>query len=52
VLVRKWKAHFKSVNFLNSIDDPKGLISCGHDRHVKLWSKEGYLWGDIYLIRE
>lgn len=34
------------------IENPDGIITCSVDKHVKLWSLEGELWGDIYLMKE
>ena len=52
VLARAWRAHNDNIVKIKKISDPSGFITCGADKHVKLWSVYGELWGDIYLLRE
>lgn len=51
VLVRRWQAHKGAATSLTLIEDPLCLVSCGQDKHVKLWSVSGELLGDINLGR-
>ncbi|TMW66701.1 hypothetical protein Poli38472_014013 [Pythium oligandrum] len=44
----KWKAHQGSVRYLQVVDDPLTLLSCSHDRSVKVWRLDGGLQG--YLV--
>ncbi len=51
VLIRRWQAHKAAATSLSLIEDPLCLVSCGQDKHVKLWSVSGELLGDINLGR-
>ena len=31
---------------------PYGFITSSADKHIKIWSLNGQLWGDIYLSKE
>jgi hypothetical protein len=52
IQVKCWRGHAKPITFMNNIDEPRGFITCSFDRHVRIWSREGTLWGDIYLAKE
>jgi hypothetical protein len=46
-------AHRMRINSIKAINvDPFGFISTSQDKHVKLWTEEGDLCGDINLIKE
>lgn len=49
ILVREWKAHEDSINCLRAIHEPKSILSCSLDRYIKVWSREGEVWGIINL---
>jgi hypothetical protein len=47
------QAHLGKINSLREIEvDPFGFVTTGEDKHVRVWSKTGELWGDIDLLRE
>ena len=48
----QWFAHKGQVNSINFIENPDGIITCSAEKHVKLWSLDGTLWGDINLMKE
>jgi hypothetical protein len=48
----QWFAHKGQINSINFLENPDGIITCSTDKHVKLWSLEGILWGDINLMNE
>ena len=48
----QWFAHFGQVSNIQFLSSPDGVITCSHDRHVKLWSLKGEMWGDINLLKE
>jgi len=51
VLFNKFEAHNNQVNKITKIKDPLSFISCSIDKHVKVWSLEGELLGDINLVK-
>lgn len=51
VLYNKWEAHSNQVNKITKIKDPQSFITCSLDKHVKIWSLEGELLGDINLVK-
>ena len=51
VLYNKWEAHSNQVNKITKIKDPQSFITCSLDKHVKVWSLEGELLGDINLVK-
>jgi hypothetical protein len=48
--IRYWKAHTAGIIQLKQLKSVKGLVSASSDHHVKLWSYEGVLWGDIDIL--
>jgi WD40 repeat protein len=52
VKVMQWFAHQAQINSITFLDNPHGILTCSTDRHVKLWSLDGELWGDINLLKE
>ena len=53
VQIREWKAHKLAMNSVREIEcHPFGFITTSQDKHVKVWSTWGVLWGDIYLPKE
>ncbi len=34
------------------MEKPNGIVTCSIDKHVRLWSLDGELWGDINLMKE
>jgi len=51
LLYNKWEAHTNQVNKITKIKDPVSFISCSIDKHVKIWSLEGEILGDINLVK-
>lgn len=49
LLVREWVAHRDNILSLKTIKNPEGFITTSLDRHVKLWSRSGELWGDLFI---
>ena len=37
---------------MTKMQKPEGFITTSLDRHVKIWSREGELWGDIITFGE
>jgi hypothetical protein len=52
VQLKQWAAHKQGIVSMKLLDEPLGLITCSIDKHVKIWSLKGELWGDIYLLKE
>lgn len=48
-LVREWKAHADSINCIRPIPEPEGLLTCSPDKFLKIWNREGEIWGVINL---
>lgn len=48
----QWLAHKGQINSIAFLEKPDGIITCSSDRHVRLWSLDGIVWGDINLLRE
>jgi len=48
----QWFAHQSHVNSISFLESPDGIATCSTDKHVKLWSLDGALWGDINLLKE
>ena len=51
VLYNKWEAHNNQINKITKIKDPLSFVTCSLDKHVKVWSLEGELLGDINLVK-
>ena len=51
VLIKRWYAHQAGITSLVHVEEPSCLISCGIDKHVKIWTLEGDILGDINLGR-
>ena len=51
VMIKRWEAHQQSVINLISINEPLCYITCSHDKHVKIWGKDGEMQGDINLVK-
>lgn len=49
LFVREWQAHADNILSLKIIKNPAGFITTSLDRHVKLWSRTGELWGDLFI---
>ncbi|OMJ89930.1 hypothetical protein SteCoe_7819 [Stentor coeruleus] len=49
ILVREWKAHDDIVNCIRPILEPQGLLTCSPDKFLKVWNREGEIWGIINL---
>ena len=49
ILVRECKAHEDGINSIKPIIDPSGLLTCSLDKFLKIWSREGEIWGIINL---
>ncbi len=49
LLINEWKAHTDNIVSLKTLESPPGFITTSLDRHVKLWSKDGDLWGDLFI---
>ena len=48
-MVNEWRAHNDQVNGIARIKKPQGFITSSLDKHVKVWSREGVLWGDLVI---
>jgi len=47
------QAHTDKVNSIQPIRvAPFGFVSTSADKHVKVWSEEGQVMGDISLVKE
>lgn len=51
VLLNKWEAHGNMINKITKIKEPASYITSSLDKHVKVWSLEGVLLGDINLVK-
>eukprot|EP00826_Nyctotherus_ovalis_P001518 TRINITY_DN10244_c0_g4_i2.p1 TRINITY_DN10244_c0_g4~~TRINITY_DN10244_c0_g4_i2.p1 ORF type:complete len:419 (+),score=78.83 TRINITY_DN10244_c0_g4_i2:25-1257(+) len=49
VLLNQWKAHSGHITHVSMIERPEGMATAGMDRHVKLWSINGALWGNLTI---
>lgn len=49
VLVREWRAHGDTVNCIRPVSESNALLSCSTDKFIKLWSRDGEIWGKINL---
>lgn len=49
ILIKEWKAHSDTINCIRPIDEPSALLSSSIDKLIKLWSRDGELWGKINL---
>lgn len=47
LLIKEWNGHSNRVCEISRMDKPEGFITVSVDRHVKLWARDGALWGDI-----
>eukprot|EP00826_Nyctotherus_ovalis_P031485 TRINITY_DN2516_c0_g2_i2.p5 TRINITY_DN2516_c0_g2~~TRINITY_DN2516_c0_g2_i2.p5 ORF type:complete len:144 (-),score=38.69 TRINITY_DN2516_c0_g2_i2:820-1251(-) len=47
--MHEWKAHSDQVYAISRIAKPDGFVTTSLDKHVKLWSREGTLWGDLII---
>lgn len=47
ILTHEWTAHGDQVCAVSKIAKPEGFVTSSLDKHVKLWSREGVLWGDL-----
>ena len=48
--ISKWKAHKGSIVDMKMISHMHGLMTSGKDKHIKVWSYDGELWGDIDML--
>lgn len=51
VLFNKWEAHGNMINKITKIKEPASYITSSLDKHVKIWSLDGILLGDINLVK-
>ena len=49
-LIKEWQGHNEAISSIVSTNDPQGLVSCSLDKTVKMWSRQGELWGCIDLL--
>ncbi|OMJ82114.1 hypothetical protein SteCoe_17280 [Stentor coeruleus] len=49
ILVREWKAHDDNINCIKPLLEPQGILTCSIDKFLKIWSREGEIWGIINL---
>jgi len=47
LLVKEWNGHKDQINKITKMERPEGFITTSTDRHVKVWARDGTLWGDI-----
>eukprot|EP00347_Sterkiella_histriomuscorum_P016786 403351858 len=53
IQIKEYKGHKLNINSVKEIQcAPYGFMTTSMDKHVKIWSLFGKLWGDIYLIKE
>jgi len=52
ILINQWQAHREQICSISRIERPNGFITASTDRHVKIWSREGKLWGEIATYGE
>ena len=51
ILRNQWRAHRGGVVSVNLMKDLSGLISCGNDQLVKIWSMDGKMWSQVSLTQ-
>eukprot|EP01022_Parablepharisma_sp_SALTPOND_P033267 TRINITY_DN88388_c0_g1_i1.p1 TRINITY_DN88388_c0_g1~~TRINITY_DN88388_c0_g1_i1.p1 ORF type:complete len:1327 (-),score=132.42 TRINITY_DN88388_c0_g1_i1:797-4777(-) len=47
LLLSDFRAHKDLVCSIKRIESPKGFVTASYDRHFKVWSRNGDLWGNI-----
>lgn len=47
--VKEWHAHKDLILTIQTIEDPRGLLTCSADRTVRTWDWRGQLWGVIAI---
>ncbi|EGR31709.1 hypothetical protein IMG5_103530, partial [Ichthyophthirius multifiliis] len=49
ILLKRWVGHQACINKLTKINEPKCIISCSHDKNVKIWSIQGEYYSKINI---
>lgn len=52
VILNEWISHRDQVTCMAKIEKPLGFVTGSIDRHVKVWSILGELWGDLEVVGE
>lgn len=50
LLRRRWRAHKGGITSMNHIPGVKGLLTCGHDKYIKIWGLCGQQYARISLM--
>ncbi len=52
VILREMQGHQEMICCMSRIDNPPGFVTASYDRHFKVWSLAGELWGNISTVGE
>ena len=52
IILKNWVGHAEQITCMSKIEKPLGFVSGSIDRHVKVWSLTGELWGDLKVVGE
>jgi len=50
IVFAEWEAHHEDIVSINKVEKVSGLITCGVDKFVRIWSAYGEMWCQIHLI--
>uniref|UniRef100_K3XBR7 EF-hand domain-containing protein n=1 Tax=Globisporangium ultimum (strain ATCC 200006 / CBS 805.95 / DAOM BR144) TaxID=431595 RepID=K3XBR7_GLOUD len=45
--VAKWTAHGGNIRCLHTVDEPRAILTCASDKHVRIWDFDGACLGDL-----
>jgi len=50
MLYNLFDAHHDMITCISELNNPAGIVTSSMDQHVKLWSINGDLWGDLTIV--